>query len=122
MKRDYENLDFGAEKWLDNLTKIIREQEAGPQILDVKRVQEMQLAEEVIKKEVMGEDVEFFCEVNKPFLSMGSISVEGKILAVADPDWFHVVAGLASNMEIYPLTNGKIRMTFTFHGLTKSIQ
>lgn len=122
MKRDYENLDFGPEQWLDNLTEIIRKQETGPQILDVKRVQEMQRADEVIKKAVTGEDVEFFCEVNKPVLSVGSISVEGKILAVADPNWFHVVASLASNMEIYPLTNGKTLMTFTFHGLTKSIQ
>jgi len=32
------------------------------------------------------------------------------------------VLAIAYNMEIYPLTNGNIRMTIAFHGITKAVE
>ena len=53
---------------------------------------------------------------------MGSISVEGPMLEFDCPEWFSRVAEFASNTEVYPLAKNKVRMTFTFHGLTKPIE
>ena len=32
------------------------------------------------------------------------------------------VAEFANNMEVYPLVKNRVRLTFTFHGLTKPIE
>ena len=60
--------------------------------------------------------------LNEPFKSMGSVSVEGKCLTFTNSEWFARAAEFASSTEIYPLVNGKVRMTLTFHGLTIPIE
>lgn len=110
------------EKNLDYLTELIRKDEGRVAALNVERMQQLQLAYDIFKKIVIGEDVSVSYQTNKPFPSMGSISVEADLLALSDPELFHVVAKLANNMEVYPLTDGKVRMTFTFHGLTMPLE
>ena len=53
---------------------------------------------------------------------MGSVSVEGKSLEFDDPMRFARAAEFASNVEIYPLANDRVRLTFTFHGLATLAQ
>ena len=61
-------------------------------------------------------------ELHKPFRSMGNVSVEGVKWTVTNSMWFSRAAKYASNMEIYPLANGRFRLTFTFHGLVRRIK
>lgn len=61
-------------------------------------------------------------ELHKPFKSMGNVSVEGAKWTVTNSVWFSRAAKYASNMEIYPLVNGRFRLTFTFHGLVRRIK
>ena len=35
-----------------------------------------------------------------------------------NPEWFARAAEFASNTEVYPLAKNRIRLTFTFHGIT----
>lgn len=63
------------------------------------------------------EDVEISYAVCEPFPSMGSIHLEFGEITFEDMLRFSRVCEFADNMEIYPLTNGKLRMSFAFHGV-----
>ena len=58
----------------------------------------------------------------EPFKTMGSVTVEGESLEFYEPKWLSRAVEFSSNVEVYPLVNGRVRMTFTFHGLTKPIE
>ena len=60
-------------------------------------------------------------KLNEPYKSMGSVSVVGKDLSFCDSEGFVAAAKLASNLNIYPKTNGTTQIDFTFHGLTQVI-
>ena len=60
-------------------------------------------------------------ELNETF-NLGSISVELDSLTVENPLAFADLICKADNFEIYPLTNGKIRLDITFQGILKSLR
>ena len=57
-----------------------------------------------------------------PTLNLGSITVELDSLSVDEPLAFADVIYKADNFEIYPLTNGKIRLDVTFQSVLKTIK
>lgn len=111
---------------LDNVVvtvgESIMEDESRPAILNPIKIQQMQFSYGVIKYLTKNMNSKMSYALNEPFKSMGSISVEGKCLAFTNSEWFARAAEFASNTEIYPLTNGNVRLTLTFHGLVKPIE
>ena len=63
---------------------------------------------------------ELTMDVNEKF-NLGSISVELDSLTVTSPTLFTEIICKADNFEVYPLTNGNIRLDITFQGVLKSI-
>lgn len=62
-------------------------------------------------------------EVNvDPTFNLGSITVELDSLSVDESLAFADVIYKADNFEIYPLTNGKIRLDITFQSVLKTIK
>ena len=59
-------------------------------------------------------------EIDDTF-NFGAISVELDMLTVESPQRFTEIVCHADNFEIYPLTNGKIRLDITFHGVLKNL-
>ena len=57
-----------------------------------------------------------------PTFNLGSITVELDSLSVDEPLAFADLIYKADNFEIYPLTNGKIRLDVTFHSVLKTIK
>lgn len=53
--------------------------------------------------------------------SIGAISAELDDLTVYSPKVFADITKDADNFEIYPLTNGKIRLDITFHRVLKAV-
>lgn len=117
-----EERDESADDFIDQLAKLVQEDESRTSMVNVDRMQQLKLAYEIFKKTMIGENVDISYQVNKPFPSMGNISVEADLLAISNPRMFHMIAKLANNVEIYPLTNGRVRMCFTFHGLVKPLE
>ena len=68
-----------------------------------------------------GDGIKVEKELNKPYVSMGAVSVVGKEIMFDQPEIFAMVAGLASNFEIYPKIDGTVQMNFTFHNLTRKV-
>ena len=129
-KYELEDIEFQSDEevWemLDNVVVTVGEaiaiDESKPAILNPIKVQQMQFAYSVLKYLTKGVDAQLSYKMCEPYKSMGSISVEGANLTFANSEWFARAAEFASNTEIYPLTNGKVRMTLTFHGLVRPIE
>ena len=66
-------------------------------------------------------DGELEIDVDTTF-NLGSITVELDSLSVDEPLAFADVIYKADNFEIYPLTNGKIRLDVTFQSVLKTIK
>lgn len=96
----------------------------GMYILNAERIEQMKLAYATIKRVLRETNSLAYvvCKQHESILNMGYIDVEANEISIKDTDGFVTVAGLASNTEIYPLDNGKFRMTFTFHGLLSRVQ
>lgn len=92
-------------------------------VLNPQRVEQMRFSAAMMKK-VLREtdsDASFECKQHEGFSSVGVVRIEGAALNIIDIEGFSRAAEFASNTEIYPLKNGKVRMTFTFHGLTMPV-
>jgi len=59
-------------------------------------------------------------EINQLF-NLGSISIELESLTINDPNAFSKLICKADNFEIYPLTNGNIKLDITFQSVLRSI-
>lgn len=120
------NSDEEVWEMLDNVVVTVGEavmvDESKPAVLNPIKIQQMQFAYGVLKYLTNGTGAKLTYALNEPFKSMGSISVEGKNLTFTNAEWFARAAEFASNTEVYPLTNGNVKMTLTFHGLVRPIE
>lgn len=120
------NSDEEVWEMLDNVVVTVGEavmvDESRPAVLNPIKIQQMQFAYGVLKYLTKGTGAKLAYALNEPFKSMGSISVEGKNLTFTNAEWFARAAEFASNTEVYPLTNGNVKMTLTFHGLVRPIE
>lgn len=92
--------------------------EAGEIPINVQRLDQLKFAYALAQKYTSGINIKVrLCE-NTPFMGMGSVQIEGKNITFANTEWFARMAEFANNTEIYPLSNGTVRVTFTFYGLT----
>ena len=116
-----ENFSSEMEAILDCIGQWIVEDEQQPGIINPARYQQLQLAHNILVKLTAATDMQIAYGIHEPYRSMGSISVEGDQLEFANCRWLGRAIGFASNVEVYPLTTGKIRMVLTFHGLVKKL-
>ena len=106
---------------LDALAEKIAKDESGVFVVDPERVKEFTELYRTVRNVTKGCGVKVEYEIGKPFPSMGYVSLIGKSVEVTDPALFAKAARLASNIEVYTLTNGKTKIDFTFHGLTVKV-
>lgn len=122
--------DNEVEEAINKLVIIVQNQviadESKPAIINPYRMQHLAHTYKLMRYMTNGTDAVVSYKLHEPFQSMGSVSVEGNDILIGASgqaiQWFLGAAKLASNFEAYPLTNGKVRLTFTFHGLTTPIQ
>ncbi|NLZ35882.1 MAG: hypothetical protein GX897_00175 [Clostridiales bacterium] len=107
---------------LDEIGKRITEYELRTAIVNPAKIKQLEFVHEILSILLEGQDVKIAKKVFKPFKSMGSVSVEGAEIKIRYPDIFMKIASFADNIEVYPLVKEAVRMTFTFHGVTKPIE
>ena len=108
--------------WLEDVGQEILDEESKPMLLNPARLTQMQFVYAVLKKYALANDAIVTYKLNEPFTSMGSVTIEGEDFILTSPKWFARAAEMASNVEIYTLANGNIRITFTFHEYAKPIE
>lgn len=117
-----EEMERALDELLDALKDNIEADDKKTTVLDGLKLKQIQFAYSVLQYISRGTDAKVSYKLNEPFKTMGSVSVEGPMLEFDCPEWFSRVAEFASNTEVYPLAKNKVRLTFTFHGLTKPIE
>jgi hypothetical protein len=108
--------------FVDSVRNDIERDEQKVTMLNTKRMEQLQFTYAMMKYLTKGTDAKLSYKLYEPFKTMGSVSVEGKLLEFDKPEWFARAAEFASNTEVYPLAKNKVRLTFTFHGLTAPIE
>lgn len=103
------------------LAEMAKEEESGPSVLSIGKYKQVEFVYECMKYLMQGTDTKITYELFEPVKTMASVSVECEDIEINDVVWFSRAVRFASNVEVYPLTNGKLRMTFTFHDFTKLI-
>lgn len=122
----YDKEDLSEEEELDALIEavgdLIREDELKTAVIVPKKYEDIKRTYAMLEYIIKGKDASLDYVFNQPFKSMGVISVEAKELIFDNPELFSKVSELADSVDVYPLTSGKLRMEFTFHGLTRPIE
>lgn len=116
-----EDLEQSMDDFIEVISQKLEAEEWNTTMLDFQKSKQIQFAYSVLKYLTRGSDAVVSYKLHEPFKTMGSVSVEGKSIEFYQPEWFARVAEFASNTEVYPLAKNRVRLTFTFHGLTKSI-
>ena len=113
-------LDERMQSIIEAIGTAIESEESAPQVLNIPRCLQLMRAYQHLQL-IACEDWRITCTLHEPYTSMGVISVEA-------PEYtFDQITGLfgvllhASNIEIYPLVTGNLRMNITFHGITKRV-
>lgn len=120
--------DVEVEKELDAIIDMIRDDiEADDKkvtILSELRLRQFQFAYACLRYITQeDETISVTYKLCEPFKTMGSVTVEGEeSLEFYNSKYLARAIEFASNVEVYPLANGCVRMTLTFHGLTKPIE
>lgn len=116
------NSDEELDAALDALVGIVEAQvktdESRTSMVSLDRARAVVATYKVMQRLVKGSGAKVTYKLNKPFKSMGSVSVCGKDFTFANHKWIAEIIQLADNFEVYPRTDGTVCATFTFHGLT----
>lgn len=118
MKREFDEARE-LDELIDSIGEWILEDEMKPGVLNPLRVQQMRFSHSVMEKLARGSGMRVTYTMHEPFTSMGSITVEGDHLEFSDCKWLGRAMEFASNVEVYPLAEGGVRLVLTFHRLVK---
>lgn len=117
---------MNAEAKLDadilKIAKMVEERENKTSVINPQRLDLISKTYEIAKKLARGTGAKVSYKLNDPFPSMGSVSIIGKSISFTETREFRKAASYASNVEVYPKTDGTVCITFTFHKLTTPIK
>lgn len=117
-----EDIQHLLDGFVEGMQDMVAEDEGKTTIINPLRLAQIKFTYSVMKYLTRDTDAEVTYKLNEPFKTMGSVSVEGKVLEFAGSKWFARAAEFASNTEVYPLAKNRVRLIFTFHGLTAPIE
>lgn len=113
--------EFDENSFLE-ISEQIQTEEARTSIINPANIKKLHTCYDMVKKAVSGKKLSVKYFLHEPFNSMGNIKIIGKGIRIKDAGLFTRAAELASNIEVYPKTDGTVCMVFTFHGLTTPIE
>ena len=118
--------DEEIDKMLDDVVvsvgEMIMEEESKTSIINPQRIREVLIAYNALKFLIKGTSAKVTYKLHDGFLSVGTVSVIGKKVTFPHSEWFVKACNLASNIDVYPRTDGVIRLDLTFYGLTRPIE
>ena len=115
----YEENRNELDELIDCIGQWILEDEQQPSTLQPIRLQMMNFSYRILKRIAEENGMTVSYELHKPFQSMGNICLEGEDLVFLQCKQLARAISFADNIDVFPLTNGRIRLVLTFYGLTK---
>ena len=114
-------MDEETKMLFEELERAIADEESEPQLLNIPRLIQMVHAYKQLQN-IASDNWKISSSTHAPFTSMGVICIEADDFIFDQMQVFQQIVANASNVEIFPLTNGNIRMNITFHGITKRVE
>lgn len=108
-----------AEAFEKEIAELVAKDEAGVHIANPDRFQVFRTAYEMVRSCVGGNDVNVKYGMNEPFPSTSYITIEGKSVITHEPETLMKAMRMASNIEIYALTDGNVCIDLAFHSMTR---
>lgn len=105
---------------MNALCNMVVESESKLTVVNSSRIKQLELSYKILKYIVKGKKIKITYALHEPFESVGYISIEGRDITFTNTELFLKVAEYASNMDIYPKTNGNVQIDFCFYGLKVS--
>jgi hypothetical protein len=114
------DIDTVTDDIIRDIGKLVIQQEILPMADNATRIE---LAKECFTslKEIVS-DAKIVLHLHEPFKSMGYISIDGKNYSINNPALFATICKSASNIEVYPRTDGKVTINITFHKISEVIR
>lgn len=119
MDEEFE-LDEQTQAIIEAIGAAIEAENAEPQVLDIPRLLQVIRAYQLLRA-IAWESWKISYSLHEPYTSMGVITVEAAEFTFDQMAQLHQILAHASNVEIFPLINGDLRMNITFHGITKRV-
>lgn len=111
------NEDFEEDPMLLAIGEYLMEIDAAPALITPDRNKEFDLAYDAAEYLQNKYGYKISYKKHEPFKSMGSIYIEGKNIVINECRLLMALYRLCDNLDIYPLSNGDVRMALTFHGI-----
>lgn len=107
---------------IEGLCTFLRNNQANAQLLNARRYREMMQAKELLEEVLAdsGERAELTIRY-EPLFQYAVLTAEMEELTVKPADEFEKAIRLTDGFEVYPLTNGHIRIAFLFRRMMKTI-
>lgn len=118
--------EYEVEEMLDGLLNIlaenIEEQENKTSIINPVKYKQIQGVYNALRYMTRDSKVKVSCHLHKPYHSTCYISISGKNISFSNPNWFNKISEYASNIEIYPKTDGTTQVNLMFYDLTLPLE
>jgi len=117
-EREFDDKDFAE---IDALIEMMRKlPRPSTSMINPIRIEQMRFSAAMIKRTLRenGSEAKVNCRQSEFNPYIGGVEVEGAEIYITNMEDFARAAEFANNTEVYPLAKNKVRMTFTFHGLT----
>lgn len=118
---DLFKMDEETQMLFAELGRAIADEESEPQLLNIPRLVQMAHAYKQLQN-IASDTWKISSSAHTPFTSMGVICIEADEFIFDQMQIFKQILANASNVEIFPLTNGNIRMNITFYGITSKVE
>lgn len=106
---------------IEQLAQAVQAEEQGILMTNPRKMQNLIVVYKLLKYITSGKRVQITKEINKPFNTMACVSVVGKDLKFSHPAWFVKASKIASNVDIFPRTDGSVQIDFTFNGFANRV-
>ena len=102
------------------IARMVEESESRAKYKNTEKIEAIKEAFYRLRDSMSEIDASVTCELHTPYPSMGGIIINGKEFEIEDMEALINVLKLASNVEVYPKTDGTVQLDITFHGLTRN--
>ena len=113
-----EELEAALDEFVSDIQEDVLKDMSVTTVVNPTRLRQLLFCYAVCKFITRHCDAKVTYKLYQPFKTMGSVSIEDKHLDFYEVKWFTRAAEFADNTEVYPLANGNVKLTFTFHNLT----
>ena len=123
-EEEFEDDEFEDEEEVEDFIKYIRELPIPEvSVLNPARVKQMQFVYAMIKNVLQetGSDAVIEVKTGEPLPTTGVIWVHGADLNIANTEGFARASEFANSMQIYSISENRVRISFMFYGLLNPI-